>query len=152
MLRLLILAVATAAALVPLPAGASPPSPVAGTFSVVTATTVSTRTAGGNTFVTLDRTAALAGTFTGTTRDTVHLVMHRNGSTTVQGAGTCVCTIAGRSGTFAYRFTGSGVFPTSGSGHYVAGRGTGGLAGLHAQGPFSGDFTVSQLGGWYHFE
>jgi hypothetical protein len=152
MRKLLLFAVASAAALLPLPAGASPPSPVTGTFTVVTATTTSTRTAGGNTFVTLVRTASLTGTFTGTTTDTVRLVMHRNGITRLRGAGTCVCTIAGRSGTFSYRFSGSGIFPTSGAGRYVVGHGTGGLAGLHAQGPFSGDFTVANLGGRYHFD
>jgi hypothetical protein len=152
MLKLLFLAVATAAAVAPLPAGATPPTPVTGTFSVVTATPTSTRTAGGNTFITLVRTAALTGTFTGTTTDTVHLVTHANGTTRIRGAGTCICTIAGRSGTFAYRFRGSGIFPTSGSGRYVVGHGTGGLAGLHAQGPFAGDFFVAQLGGRYHFD
>ncbi len=78
--------------------------------------------------------------------------MHANGTTSLRGEGTCVCTVEGRSGTFDYRFGGSGIFPTSGSGRYVVGHGTGGLAGLHAQGPFSGDFAVANLGGQYHFD
>jgi hypothetical protein len=151
MRKLLFLVVATAAALLPASASARPPSPVTGTFAVVSVTTTSTRTADGNTFITLTRTAVLSGTFTGTTTDTVMLVMHSNGTTSLRGAGTCFCTIAGRSGTFDYRFRGSGIFPTSGSGRYVVGHGTGGLAGLHAEGPFSGDFAVANLGGRYHF-
>jgi hypothetical protein len=151
MRKLLVLVVAASAALAA-PASATPPSPIAGTFAVVTATTTSTRTAGGNTFITLTRTAVLSGTFTGTTTDEVLLVMHANGTTSLRGEGTCVCTIEGRSGTFDYRFGGSGVFPTSGSGRYVAGHGTGGLSGFHAEGPFAGDFAVSNVGGQYHFD
>ena len=151
-MRKLLVLVAAAAAALAAPASATPPSPVTGSFAVVTATTTSTRTAGGNTFVTLTRTAAVSGTFTGTTTDEVLLVMHANGTTSLRGAGTCVCTVEGRSGTFDYRFGGSGIFPTSGSGRYVVGHGTGGLSGLHAAGPFSGDFAVANLGGRYHFD
>jgi hypothetical protein len=146
-----VLVVAAATAFTAVNASATPPSPVTGTFSVVSTTTTSTRTAGGNTFITLTRTAAVAGTFTGTATDDVLLVMHANGTTSLRGAGTCTCAIEGRTGTFDYRFQGSGIFPTSGSGHYVVTHGTGGLAGLHAQGPFSGDFLVANLAGRYHF-
>jgi hypothetical protein len=146
-----VLVVAVVTALMAVNASATPPSPVTGTFSVVSTTTTSTRTAGGNTFITLTRTAAVSGTFTGTAIDEVLLVMHANGTTSLRGAGTCTCAIEGRTGTFDYRFQGSGIFPTSGSGHYVVKHGTGGLAGLHAQGPFSGDFFVANLGGRYHF-
>jgi hypothetical protein len=47
-----------------------------------------------------------------------------------------------RSGTFDYRFQGSGTFPTTLSGRYVVGHGTGGLEGLHAEGPLSCSFRV----------
>lgn len=149
MRKLLVLVLAALAAA---PASATPPSPVTGTFAIVTATTTSTRTAGGNTFITLTRTAVVSGTFTGTATDEVLLVMHANGTTSLRGAGTCLCAFEGRSGTFDYRFQGAGVFPTSASGRYVVGHGTGGLSGLHVQGPFSGDFAVATLGGQYHFD
>ena len=152
MRKLLVLVVAASAALGAVPASATPPSPVNATFAVVTATTTSTRTAGGNTFMTLTRTAAVSGTFTGVTTDDVLLVMHANGTTSLRGTGTCTCTVDGRSGTFVYGFRGSGIFPTSGTGRYVVRHGTGGLAGLHASGPFSGDFAVSTVGGRYHFD
>ena len=151
MRKLLFLMVAAAAVLAAVPASATPPSPVSGTFSVVTLTPTGTRTAGGNTFTTFIRTASLSGTFTGTTTDTLTAVTHRNGRTSVRGVGTCVCTVEGRTGTFVYRFRGSGTFPTSLSGRYVVGHGTGGLTGLHAVGPFSGSFAVANVGGRYHF-
>lgn len=152
MRKLLFLVPAAVAALTAVPASATPPSPVAGTFAVVTATTTSTRAAGGTTFITLTRTATISGTFAGTATDTVMLVMHSNGTTSLRGAGSCVCAIGARSGTFDYSFSGKGIFPTSASGRYVTGHGTGGLAGLHAQGPFSGNFLVAILGGQFHFD
>jgi hypothetical protein len=54
------------------------------------------------------------------------------------------------SGTISYRVESSGTFPTSVSGLYVA-QGWGGLAGLHAEGPFSGNFAVVTYGGQVHF-
>lgn len=150
---LILLGAATAAAsMLALPASATPPSPGPGTFAVVTATTTDVRTAGGNTFITVERTAVLAGTFTGTAVDTVRLVMHANGTTSARGEGTCACAIGSRTGTFDYHFQGSGTFPATLSGQYVVRHGTGGLEGLHAQGPFSGTFFVASLGGDYHFD
>jgi hypothetical protein len=152
MRKLLFLVVVVSAALVAVPAGATPPSPVTGTFAVVTFTPTSSRTADGNTFIEGTRTAVLSGTFTGTTTDTITLVMFSNGTTGVHGEGTCVCETEGHAGTLDYRFEGSGTFPTTFSGQYVVGHGTGGLEGLHARGPFEGSFFVATLGGQYHFE
>ena len=143
---------AAAATLMAVPASATPPSPSSGTFAVVTAITTGVRTAGGNTFITVERTAMISGTFTGTAADTVTLVMHANGTTSARGEGTCVCAVGALAGTFDYHFQGSGTFPTSLSGQYVVRHGEGGLEGLHAQGPFSGSFFVANLGGQYHFD
>lgn len=152
MRKLLFLGVVIAVVAGAVPAAATPPAPVAGSFSVISATVTSSRTANGNTFLTLQRTAAIGGTFTGLGTDTVRLVMYANGTASIHGEGTCTCTIGALSGTFDYRFEGSGVFPTSVSGRFVVGHGTGGLAGLHAQGSFSGTFFVASLDGQYHIE
>jgi hypothetical protein len=152
MRRLLALVVPILAAVAAVPASATTPSPVAGTFAVVTFTATSSRTADGNTFTTLVRTAVISGTFNGTATDTVTLVMHSNGTTSARGEGTCVCTIGALAGTFDYSFEGSGIFPTSLEGRYVVGHGTGGLEGIHAEGPFSGNFFVAALGGQFHFD
>jgi hypothetical protein len=152
MRKLLFLAVVAVGAVGAVPATATPPSSLSGAFTVVDATTTSVRTAGGNTFITLERVAAISGTFTGTGRDSVLLVMHRNGTTSIRGEGTCVCTVDGRTGTFDYRFEGAGTFPTSAAGQFTIGHGTGGLEGLHAQGTFSGDFFVANVEGQYHFD
>jgi hypothetical protein len=102
------------------------------------------------TFVTASRTAALAGTFTGPATEDDTIVFHSDGTTIVHGQGTCACTVDGASGTFSYRIESSGTFPTSVSGQY-AGQGSGGLASLHAEGPFSGNFAAVAYGGQVHF-
>jgi hypothetical protein len=152
MRKLLFLVVAVAAAAAAAPGAATPPAPVTGTFAVVAATPTSSRTADGNTFLTLTRTAAISGTFTGTSTDNVRLVMHSNGTTSVKGEGTCACTIGGLTGTFDYRFEASGIFPGQLSGQFMVGHGTGGLEGLHAEGTFAGTFFVAALDGQFHFD
>lgn len=151
-MRKLLVLLVVVAAVVAAPAAATPPTSAESTFAVVAATTTDVRQANGNTFITVERTAAISGTFTGTAKDTAVLVMHSNGTTSVHGAGTCVCSVDGRTGTFDYRFRGSGVFPTSLEGRYVVGHGTGGLEGLHAEGPFSGSFFVAVTRGQHHFD
>lgn len=131
---------------------AGPPLPSSGTFSLVTANVTSTRTVGGNTFLTVSRTAVLGGTITGTSTDEVRIVIRKDGSATIHGSGVCVCTVDGRTGTVEYRFQGSGTFPATLDGHYVIGQGTGGLEGLHAEGPFSGSFFSVVYGGQHHFD
>ena len=148
----LLFVLVVAAAVLAAPAAATPPTSATSTFAVITATTTDVRTANGTTFITVERTASISGTFTGIATDTVVLVMHSNGTTSAHGAGTCVCSVDGRTGTFDYRFQGSGTFPTTLSGRYVVGHGTGGLEGLHAEGPFDGTFFVATTRGQHHFD
>lgn len=148
----LLVVTAVAVGVVAIPALASPPTPSTGTFSLVTATVTSMKTAGGNTFLTVTRTAALTGTYTGTSTDTARIVIHADGSANITGSGVCACTVDGRSGTAEYRFEGSGIFPAVLEGHYVIGHGTGALDGLHAEGPFAGSFTSVVYGGQRHFD
>lgn len=143
---------ALVAGMAAVPVAASPPMPSSGTFSLLTATVTDTRTADGNTFLVIERTAALTGTYTGTSTDEVRIVIHQDGSANITGAGVCVCTVDGRSGTAEYRFSGRGTFPAILDGHYVIGHGTGGLEGLHAEGPFSGSFFAVSYGGQHHFD
>ncbi len=148
------LVVAAAPAALAAPASATPGSPVNSTFTTSPSTMTSTRTAGGNTFVTFARTPSFSGTVTGTATDTVTVVFHSDGTTSVNGAGTCLCTVDGRTGTVQYSFEGSGIFQVSGSGHYLLDRGTGGLAGLHLEGPWTANlgWATVNLGGTYHFD
>lgn len=92
------------------------------------------------------------GTYTGTSTDEARIIIHSDGSANITGSGVCTCTVDGRSGTFEYRFQGSGIFPSTLDGHYVVRHGTGGLEGLHAEGPFSGNFTAVVYGGQHPFD
>jgi hypothetical protein len=152
MRKLVLLVLGLAAVATAAPVWATPPQPSTDTFALLSSTTTSVRTADGNTFLTVTRTALLTGTFNGTTTDTVVLVMHSNGTTSLRGEGVCTCSVEGRTGTFEYRFRGSGTFPTSASGQYVVMHGTGGLEGLHGVGTFTGSFAVAELEGTYHFD
>ena len=129
-------------------ADAAKPQPVDVTFTVTSSTTVSVRTADGNTFLALDRTGVLNGTISGTTSDRVKLVVRLDGSTVVQGAGTCLCAVGDRTGTISYRIEGTGVFPASASGRWVMFAGRGGLADVHAEGSWTtSDFVHADLEG-----
>ncbi len=152
MKRVITLLTAVFALALATPAAASPPQPSGGTFSVLTAIQTDSKQANGNTFVTVSRTAALTGTYTGTTTDIVELVIHKDGSVNLRGEGVCTCEVDGRVGTFDYRFQGRGPSAASVKGHYVIRHGTGGLEGLHAEGPFAGTLMAVAYGGQHHFD
>lgn len=152
MLRIVTLLLAALALALAAPAAASPPRPSSGTFSVVTAVPTDSKQANGNTFLTYNRTAALTGTYTGTTTDVVELVFRKDGSVSLRGEGVCTCEVDGRVGTFEYRFQGRGPSPASVKGHYVIRHGTGGLEGLHGEGPFAGTLAAVAYGGQHHFD
>lgn len=86
----LCIAAAATAAWLAVPASASTGSPASGTFTSLKATITSSRSVGGNTFVTASRTAALAGTFTGPATEEDTIAVHSDGTTIVHGQGTCV--------------------------------------------------------------
>ncbi len=152
---LFITAIAVAApAAAAAPASATPGSAVNGTFTTSPSTMTSTRTVGGNTFVTFARTPSFSGTISGTASDTATVVFHPDGTTSVNGQGTCLCSVDGRTGTIHYSFEGAGIYLVSGSGQYLLDRGTGGLAGLHLEGPWTANvgWATVNLGGTYHFD
>jgi hypothetical protein len=152
MRKLALLVLSLAAVSTAAPVSATPPKQSEGTFALVSSTTTSVRSANGNTFLTVTRVASLTGTFTGTATDTVVVVMHSNGTTSIRGEGVCTCTVESRTGTFEYRFRGSGTFPTFVSGRYVVMHGAGALEGLHGVGSFEGTFAAAALEGTYHFD
>jgi hypothetical protein len=134
-------------------ATAGAPAPVDVIFTVTSSTTIDVRVADGTTFITMDRTGVLAGTFGGTTADRITLMVRSDGTTVVRGAGTCACSLDGLTGTMEYRLVGSGVYPTSADGRWLVYGGTGGLTDLHAEGPWTTtDFVHAELRGSYHLD
>jgi hypothetical protein len=122
-----------------------------GTFTI-SFTPVPERTADGNTFIDYTFTEITLGIFDGTRVGSGELVIHADGSLNTINSGTFTGTIAGRSGTAEMSFRGSGTFASAGGTYTVTG-GTGGLAGVHAEGKDSGSATgPTTFAGTYSFK
>jgi Protein of unknown function (DUF3224) len=145
---------AVAAALFAQPALATTPAEGSGTFTFAP-TVTGTRTADGNTFLTLTATEVIAGSLTGTATVQFEEVIHQDGEANTNGIITCTCTIGGRAGIVQFRFEGSGAGTAASplAGQFTAQNGSGGLADLRLTGTFSssapgaGTYTVR-----WHFD
>lgn len=131
-------------------------TPATGTGAFVPAgppTTLSTRTADGNTIVTQIQAFTDTGLLTGTEIDTITFTFHPNGSFNLRAEVAFSGTVAGRQGTLSQRFEGTGD-ATSFHGRIQTVSGTGALANLHAQGSFVGS-SITGAGTYsfqYHFD
>ena len=106
--------------------------PASGT-EATTLSPVSTRAADGNTFIGFTLAESWQGTFAGTRVGSGSVVIHPDGSIDAQSSGIFTGTIAGRSGTAVMRFHVSGTFAAA-TVIFTVTDGTGGLAGVHAEG------------------
>jgi Protein of unknown function (DUF3224) len=120
-------------------ASASTPTTGSGSFTS-TASNISVRHVDGNTIITATETQTLSGFFRGTRVAEGIQVIHPDGTFNAHDTGTFTGTADGRSGTVVITGSSTGV-GDSGSGQLVAELGTGGLAGLHAQGTFQPTIT-----------
>jgi len=133
-------AVATSGVLVlPLPVAASAePMPASGSLVITSAVSTSSRTADGNTIVTVSLTGNIAGTFSGTFTEQLSEVIHATGDANFQGTAVCTCAIAGvGSGSATIGFNAMGEPSGALSGRFEFLAATGGLSGLVGQGTFS---------------
>jgi hypothetical protein len=121
-----------------------------GTFTV-SFSPVSVRTADGNAFIDYTFSEHMLGTFDGTRVGSGWLVIHPDGSLKTANSGVFRGTIAGASGTAIMYYRGSGTFASAG-GRFRVTNGTGGLAGIHANGIDSGSATgPTSFAGTYTF-
>ena len=111
-----------------------------GGTSTISLTPVPERTADGNTFIDYTFTETMLGIIDGTRVGSGELVIHTDGSFNTINSGTFIGTIAGWSGTAEMSFRISGTF-ASAAGSFTVTGGTGGLAGVHAEGKTSGSAT-----------
>ena len=134
-----IFAMVVATALLAQPAFATTPAEGSGTFTFAP-TVTSSRTADGNTFLTLTATEAISGAITGAATVQFNQVIHSSGEANVKGLITCACSVGGQSGTVEFRFegTGAGTAASPLDGQFVIQNGSGGLAGLRGNGTFHG--------------
>ena len=146
---------ATLAALGPATsAWATAPATGTGTFAPAgPPTTVSVRSADGNTIVEQIQTFIDTGVITGTETDIITFVFHPDGTFNLRADVDFTGTVAGRSGTLAQRFEGTGD-STSFHGQLQTLSGTEGLANLRAVATFTGS-TTTGTGTYtldYHFD
>jgi hypothetical protein len=104
-------------------------------------TTLSTRSADGNTIVTQRIPYLDTGVETGTEIDTITFVFHPGGTFNFRADVAFTGTVAGRSGTLAQRFEGTGDAATF-HGQIQTLSGTGDLANLRLRGTFEGSSTT----------
>jgi len=126
-------------------------TPAAGTFTTTVTSLVPVLTADGNTAFDLAGMIVPTGTLSGSGPIAFTLLVRATGQDNFLGQFTCSCTVAGQSGSIVVGFTATGVFGVGNalSGQYTILSGTGGLANLHGQGPFSGIQTLTGFEGVY---
>jgi uncharacterized protein DUF3224 len=143
-----IVATLGAALLLAEPVGATSLMPASGTFIDVT-TSTQVRVADGNLILTQAVTQTLAGTFTGTASQQATTVVHPTGAANFFGAETCMCTVAGKTGSLVFRFSGTVAPDGSFEGQFVIISGTGDLANLNGRGTVQSPGTYT---GVIHFD
>ena len=122
-----------------------------GTFTTTVTSLVPILSADGNSAFDLAGTIVVTGTFSGSGPIAFTVLGRATGQDNFLGEFTCFCMVAGQSGSIVIGFTATGVFGVGNSlgGHYTILSGTGGLANLHGQGPFSGTQTPTGFQGVY---
>jgi hypothetical protein len=127
-----------------------------GTFTISNTTTTSTQQAGQNTLYNLTQQGVDDGDLTGSFTDEETSTSHPDNTSTFSGRATCTCTVAGKSGTLMYSFTGTSAADGSFKGQVFDFQGTGDLANLHGQGTFQGQGSNGTYQGIYsdqlHFD
>jgi len=109
----------------------SQPGAVSGTYSVTTITSFSLSPVGANTFIQQTTAGVFSGTLAGTFEDELKAIVHPNGLVGGQGTLTCVCTVAGKSGTLEFVQVSTGDFAAQAfEGRAIIIGGTGDLSGL----------------------
>ena len=145
---------AVAALLVGSPGSASTHAAFNGTFQNTSAVITDFRQADGNTFISETVHVVYAGDLSGSVVEQIDLVIHPNGSLNFNGVDVCACTLAGRSGTVVFPFSGTGDASGASGGRFTIKGATGALADLHGVGTFqsSNGGSSGSFSGDYHFD
>jgi hypothetical protein len=109
-----------------------------GTFTIVSRTTPSVRQDGQNRIYSYMQKQVDYGDITGSVTSEETSIVHPDNTANFSGTSTCICTVAGKSGTLMYSYTGTSTANGSFQGQELDGHGTGDLAKLHGPGEFQG--------------
>jgi hypothetical protein len=116
----------------------SQPFPANGTATGVSSTTIHVVQEESNKISSITEQWVSYGGIMGSFTDEETSILHPDNTATFSGSSTCICTVAGKSGTLMWSFTGTGTADGSYQGQFFDFHGTGDLAQLHGQGTFQG--------------
>lgn len=109
-----------------------------GTATILSNTTTSVRQDGQNRIYSLTVQDVSYGDITGSFTSEETSILHPDNAANFSGSSTCTCTVAGKSGTLMWSFSGTSTANGSFQGQFFDIHGTGDLAKLHGQGEFQG--------------
>jgi Flp pilus assembly protein TadG len=109
-----------------------------GTFTIVSRTNTSVRQDGQNKIYSYIQKEVDYGDVTGSVTAEETSIVHPDNTSNFSGTSTCTCTVAGKSGTLMWSYTGTSTANGSFQGQTFDGHGTGDLAKLHGPGEFQG--------------
>ncbi|MEO6888605.1 MAG: DUF3224 domain-containing protein [Ktedonobacteraceae bacterium] len=109
-----------------------------GTATILSSTPKSVQQDGNNQVSHLTQQVVNYGDITGSFTNDETLILHPDKTGTFTGKSTCTCTVAGKSGTLIWSFTGTQAADGNFQGQFFDFHGTGDLARLHGQGTFQG--------------
>ncbi|MBA2284374.1 MAG: DUF3224 domain-containing protein [Ktedonobacteraceae bacterium] len=109
-----------------------------GTTTLLNSTTVTVQQDGNNQVSRLTQQSISYGDIAGSFTNDETFILRPDKTGTYSGKSTCTCTVAGKSGTLIWSFTGTRAADGSFQGQFFDFHGTGNLARLHGQGTFQG--------------
>lgn len=109
-----------------------------GTATILSNTTTSVRQDGQNRIYSLTVQDVSYGDIAGSFTSEETSILHPDKTANFSGSSTCICTVAGKSGTLMWSFSGTSTADGSFQGQFFDIHGTGDLAKLHGQGEFQG--------------
>ena len=109
-----------------------------GTATILSNTTTNVRQDGQNRIYSLTVQDVSYGDITGSFTSEETSILHPDNTANFSGSSTCTCTVAGKSGTLMWSFSGTSTANGSFQGQFFDIHGTGDLAKLHGQGEFQG--------------
>src|SRR4051794_20151904 len=117
------------------PASATPPAAITTTYTVASQLPTSVRTAAGNSLVAITETASFTGAITGDATGAERFLFRPDGSFELHLKATCLCSVAGKTGTLEFQVQGGG--GSEGASGTITGVGSDGLQGVHLNGTWS---------------
>lgn len=123
-----------------------------GTATILSSTTTSVRQDSNNKIYSFTQQAVSYGDITGSFTSEETSIVHPDTTASFSGSSICNCTVAGKSGTLMWSFTGTSTANGSFQGQFFDIHGTGDLAKLHGQGEFQGQGDHETYSSELHFD